>query len=190
MRRWVWVITAISLILSVAAGCSVDSGTNPPPPELDRKTPQNLIKYFADAYKNKDINKYLESLADAYLFEFDPNDYDLAGVTEDEPWWGKTEDETSTGKMFDDPGVSGVEMDLPIDTGPWATEDGLGFRLNPSIKVTVENPEGGEPTTYWVFSSWLYVEVIIDPYDSSLWVFKEINEQVKEGVLASADKGE
>jgi hypothetical protein len=162
------------------AGCSVSpDNSDPVKPEKDRKSPEHLIEFFADAYQRKDIDKYLESLADDYQFEFDPQDYDSAGVSADKPWWGKTEDRTSTTHMFEDALVSHIEMVLTIEGGPWTGQDGLLYRLEPSIKVTVDGQGGQEETTYWVFSSWFDVEIIEDPYDEDLWVFKSITEIVK-----------
>jgi hypothetical protein len=181
MRRRVWVIVAIILIMSTMGGCSVDKGTNPRPPELDRKTPENLINYLADAYERRDIEKYGESLADDFLFVFTSADADSLGLPPDQPWWGKTPELASTTRMFEDAEVTAIEMDLPISAGPWSTEDGLGYKLEPSIKVTVESAGSELPTTYWVFKSWLFVEVIVDPKDEGLWVFKEIEERIKEG---------
>lgn len=179
MRRWVWVVLMICLA-GYLAGCSVNDGGEPPPPVLDRKTPPNLINFFADSYIEKDIDRYDESLHDEFLFTFTTEDAELIGLPVDEPWWGKTPDIAAAGNMFESPAVSKVEMDLPINSGPWVTEDGLGYRLEPTIKVTVEDAEGGEPTTYFVFSSWFLVEIVEDPYDSTLWVFKGIEESLKD----------
>jgi hypothetical protein len=170
-------------------GCSVSSDDGPPvDPEFDRTTPENLIKYFADAYEKEDIDKYEESLHDQFLFEFLPDDADSAGLPPDTPWWGKVSEVTAAGKLFDAATITKIEMDLPIDVGPWDTEDGLGFRLDPLIKVTEEKPDYTEPKVYQVEDSYLYVETVRDPYDEDLWVFKEITETKKEGFLASAGK--
>lgn len=183
VRRWVQMTVIIGLAFSIIIGCSVSPGEDPPPPELDRKSPENLFRFFADAYERKDIDKYSECLHDEYLYEFDPKDYEAAGVEEDKPWWGKTQDEKATGGMFTDGQVGKVLMDLPIHAGPWTTEEGLGYRLEPSIQVTIDRGAETGPTTYWVFESWLDVEVVEDPYDATLYVFKEITEIVKEGGL-------
>jgi hypothetical protein len=186
MRSWVWVVMMICFAGWVA-GCSVSSDDgDPPEAKWDRTTPERLIKYLADAYVKKDIDKYLESLSDSYLFEFDPQDYDDAGVSEDEPWWGKTEDRTSTGNMFDDAQVTKIEMDLPIAGGPWPGEDdAILYRLDPYIKVFTDDPaaESGE-TIYHVYQSWLDVEIVEDPFDSTLWVFNEIVESTKSPTFA------
>jgi hypothetical protein len=180
MRRWVWVILMICLA-GYGAGCSVSSdGGDPVKPELDRKTPENLMKFFADSYVEKDIDRYDESLHDEFLFTFTTEDAELIGLPVDEPWWGKTPDVNTADNMFESPDVSKIEMDLPIAGGPWPSEDGLLYRLEPTIKVTVEDPGGGEPTTYFVFSSYFDVEIVEDPYDSELWVFKGIQESLKQ----------
>lgn len=179
MKRWVCVILMICFA-GYLAGCSVSSdGGDPPPPVYDRKTPENLIKFFADSYVEKDIERYDESLDDGFLFTFTSEDAELIGLPVDEPWWGKTPDVAAAGNMFESPDVSKVEMDLPLAGGPWPSEESVWYRLEPTIKVTVEDAGGGEPTTYFVFSSWFDVEIIEDPYDSTLWVFKGIEESLK-----------
>jgi hypothetical protein len=159
MRSWVWVVMMICFAGWVA-GCSVSSDDgDPPEAKWDRTTPERLIKYLAD---------------------------DDAGVSEDEPWWGKTEDRTSTGNMFDDAQVTKIEMDLPIAGGPWPGEDdAILYRLDPYIKVFTDDPaaESGE-TIYHVYQSWLDVEIVEDPFDSTLWVFNEIVESTKSPTFA------
>lgn len=189
MRKRVWVTMATILILSMMIGCSVDKGTNPGEPDTDRTTPERLIDFFADAYERKDIEKYGESLDDGYLFVFTPQDADSLGLPPDEPWWGKTEDLASTTKMFEDSDVSDVQMEILGKDGPWPTEDGVEYRIDPSIKVTIE-PAGEEPTTYWVYQSYLYAEIIVDPYDGDLWVFKRITEEPKPTAMTVALRGE
>lgn len=190
MRRRVWVIVAIILIMSIMGGCSVDKGTNPPPPELDRKTPENLINYLADAYVRKDIERYSESFADDFLFVFTSADADSMGLPPDEPWWGKTTDVGSTTKMFEDPEVTSISMEITIYSGPWPTEEGVGYRLDPDIKVTIDPAGAEEPVTLWVYTSYLDVEIIVDKYDEDLWVFKEISEQLKAEGITVALRGE
>ena len=179
MRRWVWVVLMICFA-GYLAGCSVSSDDgDPADPVYDRKTPENLIEFFADSYVEKDIERYDESLDDGFLFTFTSEDAELIGLPVDEPWWGKTPDVAAARNMFESPDVSKVEMDLPLAGGPWPSEESVWYRLEPTIKVTVEDAGGGEPTTYFVFSSWFDVEIIEDPYDSTLWVFKGIEESLK-----------
>ncbi len=185
MRRWVTVVLLIFLA-GYGGGCSVSSdGGTAPEPDLDRTTPENLMNFFADAYERRDIDKYAESLHDEYQFTFLPADADSVGLPPDEPWWGKTEDVAGTAHMFDAQTVTKIEMHLEVAGGPWPTEDGLGYRLDPLIKVTEEKPNAEEPLTHIVEGSWLYVEIVVDPYDENLWVFKEIEEVKKEGMLTA-----
>ena len=180
MRRWVWVILMIC-IAGYVAGCSVTDGGDPIKPVLDRKTPENLINFFADSYVEKDIDRYDESLHDRFLFTFTTEDAEDIGLPVDEPWWGKTPDVNTAENMFESADVGIIEMDLPIGGGPWPTEDGLLYRLEPTIKVTVEDGTAEDPsTTYLVFSSWFDVEIVVDPYDTALWVFKGIEESLKD----------
>ncbi len=180
MRRWVWVVLMIC-IAAYMAGCSVSGGGGDPvKPDRDRKTPENLIKFFADAYEKKDIDRYSESLHDNFLFTFTSDDADLLGLPPDQPWWGKTPDVNTAKNMFEASTVTKIEMDLPLNSAPWPTDDGIGYRLEPTIKVTVEEPGAVEPTIYFVFASWFVVEIVEDPYDSTLWVFKAIEESLKD----------
>ena len=181
MRRWVWAIMMIC-IAGYVAGCSVSSdGGDPVDPVLDRKTPENLIKFFADSYVEKDIDRYDESLHDEFLFTFTTEDAQLIGLPVDEPWWGKTPDVNTARNMFESADVSNIEMDLAVNAGPWPTEDGLGYRLEPTIKVSVEDGPAEDPiTVYFVFSSWFLVEIVEDPYDETLWVFTGIQESLKD----------
>jgi hypothetical protein len=179
MRRWVWAVLMICFA-GYMAGCSVSGEKgDPPPPDIKRDTPEGLIEWLGYYYEKRDIDKYNEALDDYYLFTFTSDDADKLGLPPDQPWWGKTEDAISTRNMFESSQVTKIEMDLPIAAGPWITEDGLGYRLEPSIKVTTEQPDATEPTVYWVFQSWLDVEIIEDPFDSTLWVFKGIQESLK-----------
>jgi hypothetical protein len=168
-------------------GCSVSSDDGPPPePELKRDSPEGLMAFLSDAYERQDIDKYDESLHDEFLFTFTSKDAELIGLPEDEPWWGKTSDVSAARTLFEEPTVTKIEMDLARNAGPWPTEDGVGYRLEPTIRVTVEPPDATEPTVYLVNASWFDVEIVEDPYDEELWVFKGIQETLKEGLLAAA----
>jgi hypothetical protein len=144
-----------------------------------RSTPECLIESFEWAMMTKDIGAYDECLSDMYLFTFTSEDADLIGLPVDEPWWGKTPEVHSIGNLFAAGNVTAIWCDLAIVNGPWATEGGVMYRLEPDIRVTVSDGGGGEPTTYWVHGSWLDVEIVPDPYSPEQWVFHSMAETIK-----------
>ena len=171
------VILSLALLLS----CSDDKTVNTPEPEYSRGTPEDLLAAFSYSLEQRDIDIYAECLDEGYVFQFTDWDAYVVGLPEAEPWWGRTEDIACMANIFDCEDIIVIQCDLPIKSGPWATDDGLGYRLDPSIKFTYEEPGAVEPMTYWVYRSWLDVEVIPDPYDSEKWVFRGIVEVMKEG---------
>jgi hypothetical protein len=143
-----------------------------------RSTPECLIDAFEWAMMRKRSSEYNSCLSDMFLFEFTAEDAELIGLPPDEPWWGKTEDASATGNLFADGSVSTIFCDLSIVEGPWPTDGGFMYRLEPDIKITVEDGGGGR-TIYWVHSSWLDAEIVPDPYSPEQWVFHSMAESVK-----------
>ncbi|MGD9401981.1 MAG: hypothetical protein PVF95_06910 [bacterium] len=180
------ILAALAVMsLAILVSCGDDNGANVNGgPEYSRATPEDLIRALAAALEEEEIDVYAECLHDEYLFEFLPGDAGSAGLPPDGPWWGKTEDVASTSNMFAAAFVTRIECELPVDTGPWATDEGLGFRLDAIIKVTSEGGGYTEPRVYMVQDSYLYAEVVTDPYDGGKWVFKALLEAKKEGLTA------
>ena len=192
MRRGAWVILILSAFTITMAGCwnpfSPDKGGNGNGGQTySRESPDELLEFFADAYERKDLDDYGVSLDDSFEFQFTDEDAIKMGLPPEKPWWGKSEDLTSTDNMFDSPEVKTIEMDFSNKT-PWqacsieitigerdTTVDGLRSRLDPDIKVTTEQP-GEEPLTYWVHQSWLSTTVIEDRYNPDLWTIVRIEE--------------
>ncbi len=143
-----------------------------------RSTPECLIETFEWAMMRRDIDAYDECLSDMYLFTFTSEDADLMGLPPDEPWWGKTQDVESIGNLFASADVATIWCDLAIASGPWPTGDGVGYRLEPDIKVTVEETHG-PGVIYKVDASWLDVEIVPDPYSPEEWVFHVMEERLK-----------
>jgi hypothetical protein len=193
MRRGIWVFLAICLAVSVLSGCwnpfssNKDGGGGDPPIVYDRKSPDNLLNFFAEAYESQDGDQYEESLHDKYLFLFTSDIADSLELPPDQPWWGKTQDVQSTKKMFLDDGVLSVSMRLQkaIDwyscteirehEDPPDTISGLCAQLDPDIKVTLDKGED-EPLTLWVNDSYLNVTATPDPNADDLWVVVRIEE--------------
>ncbi len=144
-----------------------------------RSSGKCLLRNFELALERMDIDAYDSCLSDQYRFEFDPVDWDAAGVGPDSPWWGKTEDMESMSAMFASQDVPSILCDLEVVYGPWPTADGIGYRIEPHMVFTV-NPGKGDAIEYLVFASWLDVEIVEDPYEPGRWEFKEIAEMIKQ----------
>lgn len=188
--RTIAVFTVLAVLsLALLTSCSDDEVTNNNEPEYSRATPEGLFAALAYALEEEEIDIYGECLHDEYLFRFLPGDADSAGLPPDEPWWGKTEDVTAILNIFEAVEVTRVQCDLTVVTGPWAVDDGSGYRLEPDFKVTIEHAGATEPLTMWVNNSWLDVEVTGDPYEDDKWVFRSIEEVFKGGVLAVSTPG-
>lgn len=203
MRRRFWaeiMVLLATAAFAVLAGCSpsTEPGVEP---KYDRKSPDNLINFFAQAYEDQDIDAYTEALDFYFQFEFTPEVADSIGLPADEPWWGKGEDITSTENMFDDPEVTGVEMNLvprgvgadwqpvvykhiapdgddPDDEPDTTVIEGLGKEFDPDIKVHIDEP-GKETLTLWVNDSILDVWVTQDRDYEDLWTIMRVTETLK-----------
>jgi len=201
MRRGVWatmfVWGAALLFVLGLAGCwnpfSPDGGGNGDP-KIDRKSPDRLMDFFATVYEDKDQIRYEECLDDEYTFTFMQKDYTAAGVSEEIPYWGRTEDVERTHAMFVADQVKTIVMELgskitptwiavteviDIDGTPTAV-DGFWCRIKPSIDVTIEEA-GKEPVTKQVRASKIDITVIPDRHDARLWTILEIIESELEG---------
>ena len=196
MRRGVWVHSAICgmmmLLVLGLSGCwnpfSPGDGDGNGDPKIDRKSPDHLLEFFATAYEDKDIDRYTESLDDAYTFEFDPLDYDSAGVSAEKPYWGITEDKERTNSMFTSPETKGISMDLSQKMMDWIADtfyidaetpvEGFTCVINPTIDVTIEMTPGEEPVTKQVRKSRLTLAVIRDRKIVGLWTILKITERV------------
>ena len=150
-----------------------------------RSTPECLLKTLEWSLEYKDIYAYGQCLSEEYLFQFTSPDAEIVGLPADEPWWGKTEDYSAMYSMFKDPDLSYIDCAFEIKAGPWATETGLGYRLEPDMRFTVTEGEE-EPVIFMVRDSRLDVAIVVDPYDSEKWVFAEIMEVLKGPHAASS----
>ena len=193
MFRGAWVVLVVGLILLGAAGCwnpfsQDDNGGGNGGGQYDRKTPENLLNFFAAAYKDKDVTRYGESIDDNFAFTFLERDYGDAGVDSITPYWGKTEDVERTGRMFSSVKTFDIGFDFVETVMPWyectgtimvgseeQTVQALCTLRKPDIKVTVDMDEP-ELTTFWVNKSLLDIKVIKDRYNPDLWTILSIEE--------------
>jgi hypothetical protein len=194
MKRFASLLLTIGFILVFATGCwnpfggngnGDDNGGN----GFDRKTRDNLMEFFANAYQEENIDDYIESLHDKFLFQFTPAAAETLGLPPDQPWWGKTEDVAATRNMFEDATVTEITMQLTkvidwygcvdIREAPPDTIIGWCARFDATIDVTVTEP-GQEPLTYIVRDSWLDLIVTADPLSTiGEWVIVRIEEKEK-----------
>ena len=143
MRRWGWVLLAAATVSTAIVGCSPSSDVGPPPvEEYKRDTPDNLMLFFAQAYKEKDLDDYDLALDEDFLFQFTPDIADSLGLPADKPWWGKTEELSSTQQMFENPSVTDITF-IYETVGEWiphtevrddTTFSGLFRRFDPTIE--------------------------------------------------------
>lgn len=184
MRRWGWVLLVATLVSTAYLGCSPSTDSGPPVTGYDRTTPDNLMKFFAHAYREKELDDYEEALDEDFLFQFTSEIADELGLPPDEPWWGKTEDVSSTNGLFESPTVTDITFTYE-DVGAWeavndvrpdTTFSGLFRRLDPVIEVTTLVEEEDPIKKLRVDGSWLDVTVVPDRYAEGLWTILKIQE--------------
>ncbi len=186
MKSWMWVVLGLWIMVLVGLGCSptADTNGNGDGP-ISRDTPDHLLNWLAVSYADKDLESYEEALHDEFLFVFTAEIADSLGLDPEEPWWGKTKDVGSTGRMFGSTEVTQIRMNY-VSVDPWIPHDevrsgktysGVFSRVIPDILVTIDNP-GQEPLSLVVLESFLDVVVVRDPKfpDQVLYVFLKIEE--------------
>ena len=173
-------LTLLCVAMLVSCGRDDTMGPGDGTALFPRTTPEELIRCFAHAMEERDMDSFAECHDEAYLFEFTLQDAELIGLPVGEPWWGRTEDLAAMDNLFESGQVSGIECDLHVSSGPWPDGDLVRYRLEPNIKITVEDGSWSERMTYWVFSSWFDVEIGSDPEESEKWVLLRIKESLKD----------
>ena len=86
----------VVLVLLVVGGCIFNPDKDEGEEQDLLATPAGTLEQLETAYQRKDIDLYLETLADTFVFHFMPRDVDVWP----EPTWGKTEEEASHRNMF------------------------------------------------------------------------------------------
>jgi hypothetical protein len=190
MRRGTWAAVITCVIGLGVGGCwnpfSPDGGNGNGHPIGDRTSPDNLLEYFATAYEDKSLERYDEALDEFYSFTFMKDDWTAAGVSEDRPYWGKSEDEEQTEILFTHAETKAISFDLvkvmtwyycvdTVEVGGQPQEvDAWCCTIKPDIRVDVE--KDGKSTTFWVKNSWLDVKVVEDRLYPGLWTVLRIEE--------------
>ena len=200
LRIWLFLIVPV-LGISLMLSCSSDKGTEIDDPDCPhRTTPDNLLKMFANAYMEMDLNDYDEYLDEIFLFGFTADVADSLGLPPEEPWWGKTDDVNSTREMFEDPDVLEIgfaynyenDWELCQVVRPDSAYSGFCCRIEPLIWVKVSLLSEDDPILYYrVDNSWLDIMVVPDRFTQDLWCILSIDEVKKirfvpEGMVRSA----
>ena len=183
-------LCAFMLALS---GCGDDADVAGPIPIPEPPSPEKTLKILEDAYETKDLDRYAGCLAEGYVHTFVSSGW---GIPQEDSL-GRELDLEYARKLFENENVGDITADLHISGGPWPTEAGFLFRLEPFVKVEVGEPAeagttGGswaelkialarddlpcEPCVYIAFSTWLDVELAEDPADTTSWVISKIHE--------------
>jgi len=185
--RWVALLTIAMAGALLLSSCGEDGGC--PAPKVtypNRETPQGLLDTFAKSLEDRNLAGYELCLWESYRFLFDPVDWDSAGVTPEEPYWGLTEDIASTGHMFAASAVKSIRVDLQMlmdFTGP---DTLLTAVMMPIIDVTIQMHAGEEWLTKQVRKSRLHFVLRPDPQNEHLWVIRRIQEEIVDLQLGQA----
>ncbi|MFN0151590.1 MAG: hypothetical protein ACKVU1_12875 [bacterium] len=189
--RWkTWITLALGLLaLAALCGCPFspdDDGGNPCPnppcnePEpVSRRTPVELLtNYFEKAYSERDSILYAAMLDEEFQFEFLQADADsLRDVLGSDNFWGRTLDLNSTGRLFRLEQVTGITLNLLVNSNnDYLGDDCAGCRqLETTVTLRVATVgDGTEPLIFTVDSPQTFVTKL-DPSDS-LWVlFRQID---------------
>lgn len=186
------------LLLLVFAGCGEDvTGVDvipiPRPP-----SPANTFKFLADAYENRDLYRYETCFAEGYVHIF-PDGSAGWGLPEEDSLSLEGDLECAR-RLFQDKNVTSIEADFAITAGPWPTEAGIGYRLEPYVRIEVgeaaractiatswgglkrdlgRDEMPGEACVYIAFSTWLDVEVVEDEGHHTSYVITGFKESFK-----------
>jgi hypothetical protein len=180
-------LAAAAVIISMAClSCNEDRCSCPDNGDGSpmRGTGDGLISFLALVYEDRDLDHYEEALHDGYTFEFVPEVAESLSLPAEAPWWGKVEDMTSTGNMFEDATVTHIDVDM-VRLLPWTacTDEvtglaGMCTTVEPDIKVMMEEPMA-EPVIFWVNYSRLNITIVPDQYYPELWQILRIKEYKK-----------
>jgi hypothetical protein len=104
------VLAALVVVAFVLGGCSNNSG----PSEsgyLEPSSPANVLANFDRAYNERDVDRFLECLADSFRFYF--TEEDQQGWPQLPPWLYKADEQQIHENMFgDDWGVESIRLEM------------------------------------------------------------------------------
>jgi hypothetical protein len=175
-------LSLLALGFLQVSSCSHHEDPDPDRDRTRRDTPEHAIACLATSLEAKSIDDYSSCLAAGYRFVFQERDWDTAGVTSLEPYWGLTEDVEATANMFSSSHTLGIVCDLPVEMMLDSGDDFARCLCDVDLQVTIDHG-GPEPSTYWVDRSWLIITLVADPDQPDLWVISEIEETLDTWLL-------
>ncbi len=187
------VCICMALLAAVALASCGKGGTTGPKEDdgcCSPDTPDNLMKALACAYQTEDMDAYGTLLHDDYLFGFVIDVADSLGLPPDHPWWGKTNDVSSTANLFaDDDADFSIEF-IPVEEG-WTPGEisrggaviaGLFRRYVPNFTLAIE--KAGEPITMVGGGTYLDVVVVPHPLYAGYFAVLEMEEVLRNPATA------
>jgi hypothetical protein len=139
-----WIrIGLILMAMLVAPGCGVfspgDGGDGSESPT--RKTPEGVVGKLTDAYRRKDLDDYLDCLADSFVFYFVPKD-SLDPIIPPQLYWGRTDEEEAHRNMFEQADLITLtltgdgKLRVSLDPERWMMERFYDLRITAESTVT------------------------------------------------------
>jgi len=167
---------AIFALGALAAGCGDDDDENPMDPideTPSRATPEDLLTdFFETAYASRDSALYTAMLDPEFTFEFLPADADsLREILGEDNFWGRTLDLRSTGILFRSSEVTGITLNLQVNSNNEYLGGGCGGcrQLESTVTLRVATiGDGTEPLIYTVDSPQTFIAK--QNSTDSLWV--------------------
>jgi hypothetical protein len=175
MTRSVTIVALLALTGALIWGCSSPTD-NEGPPSIDwelRDSPQHVIDNLVTAYKNKDVEHYLDCFAPGFIFFLNPGD--VIEHPELEPgYWGKAEERVIHEGMFGDGDLHAdhVTLTLSLIGAPISIEPTPG-EIHWQYKEAVDLSVYVGDTQYWATAPSMF-EFRIDqdqegPNGETLW---------------------
>lgn len=139
-------VSRVVLTLVVALlipGCGVfspgddDDGGEPP----NRKTPEGVVSKLKDAYRRKDLDDYVDCLADSFVFYFVPKD-SLDPNVPPQLYWGRSDEEEAHGNMFEQADLITLtltgegKLRVSLDPERWMMERFYDLRVTADSTIT------------------------------------------------------
>ena len=180
MVRFSVLFAALATAFLIFGSCGHDEAG----PTVDiarRDTPLGLTRVYSKALEERSLEAYHYCLDPGYSYVFLEDDYVVAGVDPGSPYWGKTEDMEAAMNMLSSSEVTSISCDLAIQGDVTYSDTSAVFVCDIDLQLTVLHVP--DPTTYLVGNSLLNFTLCRDPYDGSLWVVREIREELKDGML-------
>jgi hypothetical protein len=157
----------------------------------NRRSPDNLLDYYATAHERQDIIMYQQALHDLFRFELIIGGVGISDVPPERVCFKRAKAIKATRNMFNDGRIGDIDIDLlPVDEwtpcsevctieeGIAKTFEALRITLDPVIHITIQEPNGES----WIFGlhhTWLHITVVPDPNLPGSWVILRIREELE-----------